>query len=368
LPVESQSGLADTTLPGSSWTLSRGPILKVSALLIKIGIFSSAFVDKKLEHKIAIRLASTVMKLMPPRTTIYTAGTCLLLTALLQAAPPSKPTKYDFETINPFSSVETSARGINDKGDVVGDFATAADEALLDQKEHGFLRHEGKFKKIDFPNSYDTDANGINNRGVIVGTYGAKLLSGLQGNDHGYVLDERGYHKLPDAPGNVNADWNAINDSGDIVGVMTTVNGNRGFLLRDGVYTTIDSGASFTEANGINNKGDIVGESNDGTEHGFLLHRGVFTKIDFPGADGTVANGINEDGDIVGTYTDANGVDHGFIVKDFLQNPKWQTVDFPGSTDTTLAGINEDGDLVGTAALNNQNKGFEAEKDKEHHR
>ena len=298
---------------------------------------------------------------MTRKAMLYTCVICLALALPVLAAT------YEFKTINPFSSVETSARGINDAGDVVGDFATAAQETA--GSESGFLRHNGKYTKINFPNAIDTDANGISESGEVVGTY--DLLAG----DHGYVFKNGKYKELADPPQGFNyPDFNGINDEGDVVGVMTpvVVNGNKGFLLDDGHYTPIDCGRYQTEANGINDDGDIVGECTDFTpiyaEHGFLLRDGKFYPIDAPAAacNGTVATGISENGDITGHFDDANCNSHGFVLKGFPKNPKWTTVDAPGATDTTLAGINERCELVGTASTgvepNNQNKGFIAEK------
>jgi len=63
--------------------------------------------------------------------------------------------------------------------------------------------------------------------------------------------------------------------------------------------------AAQTIANGINSEGDIVGAFTDavGLQHGFLLREGRFTTIDFPGAVATNANGISSSGRIVGNYT-----------------------------------------------------------------
>jgi hypothetical protein len=63
--------------------------------------------------------------------------------------------------------------------------------------------------------------------------------------------------------------------------------------------------ARRTAIGGISPTGDIVGVYTDavGVQHGFLLSRGQFTKIDVPGALATVARGISPTGDIVGQYT-----------------------------------------------------------------
>jgi uncharacterized membrane protein len=300
------------------------------------------------------------------KTMLCTAAFSLALALPLLAAT------YEFKTINPFNSVETSARGINDAGDVVGDFADAALSAA--GSESGFLRHNGKYTKINFPGAVDTDANGINEEGDIVGTY--DLVTNNVRSDHGYVLHYGKFKALPDPPNQDGfPDFNAINEEGDIVGVLTpklVVGGNKGFLLDDGHYTLIDCGHYRTEANGINDDGDIVGECTDVTpvyaEHGFLLRGGKFYLIDAPGAacDGTVATGIGENGTITGTFDDANCNEHGFVLKGFPSNPAWTTVDAPGATDTKLAGTNEYGALAGTATITTNNtstdKGFKAEK------
>jgi uncharacterized membrane protein len=282
----------------------------------------------------------------------------------LVLALPLLAVTYNFTTINPFNSVETSARGINNHGDVVGDFATAAQESA--GTESGFLLHNGNFTQINFPGANDTDANGINNHGVIVGTYDDNS------GDHGYVWSEEdGYTALPD-PANQDGrpDFNAINDHGDVVGVLvpqppTLSNGNLGFLFSEGEYTLIDCGG-WTEANGINNDGDIVGECGHGSPtqtSGFLLRDGTFSLIDFPAAVETVALGINGNGDIVGTYLDSSSVEHAFVLRHFPEEPQWTAVDAPGSTDTKVAGINNHRQLVGTASTTAAgNQGFKAKR------
>jgi hypothetical protein len=64
--------------------------------------------------------------------------------------------------------------------------------------------------------------------------------------------------------------------------------------------------AAQTSARGINSRGDIVGAYvAGGRQRGFLLTDGQFTSLDFPvpGVRATIANGINARGEIVGQYT-----------------------------------------------------------------
>ena len=51
----------------------------------------------------------------------------------------------------------------------------------------------------------------------------------------------------------------------------------------------------------------------DGNEHGFVLCNGVYTTIDVPGSTATAVFSINAKGEIVGSYDDADGVTHGFV-------------------------------------------------------
>ena len=137
-------------------------------------------------------------------------------------------------------AVQTRAVGINDRGQVVGEYTDASGTS------HGFLWDEGRFTTIDVPKAAGTSAVDINDRGQIVGVY-----------------------------------------SDDDAVPPTTVHG---FLLSKGVYSTFDApGVPFTLPFDINNRGQIVGtmisDPAGTTRRGFLLANGVngrFTPIDFP--------------------------------------------------------------------------------------
>jgi probable HAF family extracellular repeat protein len=97
-----------------------------------------------------------------------------------------------------------------------------------------------------------------------------------------------------------------INDRGQITGIRRDPDGHRrGFVLENGVTTTIDvPGSLNTRTGGINNQGHVVGYYDDAdlVSHGFLLRDGVYTTLDFPGASDTALLDINEKGVIAGTY------------------------------------------------------------------
>ena len=67
---------------------------------------------------------------------------------------------------------------------------------------------------------------------------------------------------------------------------------------------------------GISNDGEIVGSYTDaqGLQEGFIDNNGNFSTFDDPlGADGTVLTGVNDRGRSSRDYFDANDVEHGFV-------------------------------------------------------
>jgi probable HAF family extracellular repeat protein len=104
--------------------------------------------------------------------------------------------------------------------------------------------------------------------------------------------------------------------------------------------------AVSTDARGINARGDIVGTYTDANDvnHGFLLRQGVFSSIDVPDAAFTGTRAINARGDIVGNFLDAGFVQHGFL----LHDGQFTQIDYPGASATFAYGINNAGDLTGS--------------------
>ena len=166
----------------------------------------------------------------------------------------------------------TEATGINDDGQVVGDYRDS------DGRFHGFLWDAGRFFTIDvpFPDVRLIGPNGINNVGQIVGFY-----DDTTGGRHGFLSD-RGHFISFDVPGSQLTAPADINDDGQIVGVYVVEEVLQSFLLEHGRFTTIHvpfSDAVFTEVRGINNRGQIVGRYvrhnpddlvNPFSSHGFI--------------------------------------------------------------------------------------------------
>ena len=115
-------------------------------------------------------------------------------------------------------------------------------------------------------------------------------------------------------------------------------------------YQTIEHpDATSTALSGINARGDIVGSFVDaeGMSHGFLLRDGVFTTIDVPGAHGTDARGISPAGDIVGGYWLPG--EPMVNIHGYRRDPTGsiEYVDYPGQVNTIPQRILPNGTILG---------------------
>jgi probable HAF family extracellular repeat protein len=259
--------------------------------------------------------------------------------ALFVLVLPAFADDYTFTTLDVPSSFttpdQTSAQGINDRGQIVGWFH---DNGAYG----GFLYSDGVYTIFDNTIKY---ALGINARGDVVGytngggpgfRYSGGMLTsmpdytnglnargdivGATTNGGGFLYSRGSYTPL-NVPGAYSTYAEGINAAGRIVGTYDdNINFDaHGFLYSGGVYKTLDATSQFggqTFAEGINARGDIVGYClgcGGGGYEGFVYHDGVYAYFTVPGATFTSAYGINDLGEIVGNYDDINGVQHGFL-------------------------------------------------------
>jgi hypothetical protein len=82
-----------------------------------------------------------------------------------------------FSNVDFPGATRTQAYGVNDTGDIVGDYFDAANV------EQGFVSTGGTFTAIDFPGAASTVCAGINAAGDIVGGF-----SDTTGGFHGFLL------------------------------------------------------------------------------------------------------------------------------------------------------------------------------------
>lgn len=215
-------------------------------------------------------------------------------------------------------AVFTNAVGINARGDIVGRWVDGAGN-------HAYLRtSEGVYYSLDLPApcvattlpALMTVAHGINDIGDIVGRCfdsndpNAKELGWLWRHDGTFTILDDAAFRTTDA-------WTAsardlvagdYSDSNEFV---------HGYLWTDASgFVTVDFPGNPTGLRGVNERGDVTGVYGSTVDslHGFLLRDGVYTTVDFPGSIGSGGTlVINDAGLIVGGFIDAVGGEHGFI-------------------------------------------------------
>jgi len=155
-------------------------------------------------------------------------------------------------TIEPPGATGSSGFGINNRGQVVGDYGVPPGSG--DPLGH-FLFDKGEFTTITGPSGFGGNLFGLNNRGEM-------LFDNI-------LVNRRGEVTLIAYPGALSTHGSSINDSGQVVGFYTLPNPAGGVVFRGYVYdrgsfqTVLYPGAQETLLFGINNRGDVVG-SKDG--------------------------------------------------------------------------------------------------------
>ncbi len=206
---------------------------------------------------------------------------------------------------------------INDQGDVVGYFFDDADV------NHGFLlSHKGVLTQLNVPGASDTAAWGINEFGTVVGFSDDYDALGNWIAENGFVWRNGSFSQV-DYPGAPVSEVDSINDFGVLVGgwspdlTNTVENGYVRSITGKFIYFDVPiNGSTTTQLNDINDLGLFVGEYYDasGNFHGFLQVGRSFTSIDYPGAEGLTSTwGINIFGLIVGNHYDSEGMAHGYV-------------------------------------------------------
>jgi probable HAF family extracellular repeat protein len=198
---------------------------------------------------------------------------------------------------------DTYCFAINKAGAIVGYYSTA------NRTAQAFLYAKGKFKDIAPAGSMGSQALGINDHGDVNGNFADSKGS------HGFLLKGGAYITL-DVPGAQATLGGGINNAGLMTEVWLDSNFNSESSLYNGKkYTKINvPGEPNSDAAAINNLGDIVysWEGATDTYGGALRHGGKLYKFHVPGGDRTFGYGINDHNVIVGAYTDDNGVLNGY--------------------------------------------------------
>ena len=253
------------------------------------------------------------------------------------------PLTYTYTSINVPNSAFTTARGLNDAGQIVGSYADSAGT-------HGFLYSNGAYTTINAPGGTSTQLLGINNPGQIVGTY---LDSN---NTQRLFLDNNGAFTTIDPPRGLipyGSQFLApgvaagINDLGQIVSTTFVQNvGTLGFLYDYGQFSFIPPLTSLSVpsyyATRINNAGQVALTTSNNDSRSFVWSNAQLTRLPII-SENDDALGINNAGAIVGTYSTFSTVGSyiysGGVVTtfDILSSPNFYEI----------FGINDAGQLIG---------------------
>jgi probable HAF family extracellular repeat protein len=266
---------------------------------------------------------------------------CALATALLAVTSRVNAASYTFTQIDVPGAQQTSAEGINNVDQIVGN---------INEGARAFSDTGGSFTTFNVPGNLDgIEATGVNDSGQIVGRFDSPI-------SHGFLYTGGSFTTI-DVPGAVFVTAaTGINNQGQIVGWFSDGSGTEhGFLDTGGSFTTLDvPGADFTVAMGINNIGQIVGYA--GSE-AFVYKGGSFSFFTVPGGSQPVAEGINDSGQIVGNFVDADGIPRIFVDTD----GRFTILDVPGLALTFVnahEGINDAGQIVGSFQDSTGEHGF----------
>jgi uncharacterized membrane protein len=296
---------------------------------------------------------------MKTKTLLSIASTILL------AAAPAFAQEYAFTTIDVRCAPDaiatscpaglapggfarqTSAKGINARGDIVGSYNDAANV------QHGFMRHDGAFTTIDFPLAgvRATIANGINPQGEIVGQYVAPINPAVPADSPLYCpnnqaggadpacikgfLYRRGHYSTVIFPGHLGAIAQRITSDGDIYGCIH--DHDLGLSMFGGAWTRLLGGKDSADIQDMFSLSSNGGQLSDPMAVPMSMNNGAT-----PGGGHT----------IVGFFADMAGVQHGYVVQDGMlesYDPTFDPTVETGSVNLTAVwDINPSQQFVGT--------------------
>lgn len=351
---------------------------------------------------------------MKNKKQIATAIGGLMLSALISS---SANAEWSIKSLGTFGGIYSYATGINDSGQVVGEYKP--DYPLNSMNSFITGANGVGMENLDFFGSKFINASGISNSGQVAGYYdfndngnfrafitgpnGAGVTDlgtlggigsyGLDINNSGQVAGESflpdnrtvhafitgangvGMTDLGTLDGKTSSSATGINDSGQVVGSSGNYDGpSHAFITgANGVgmadLGTLDGNTS-SYATGINNSGQVVGASGN-NHNGTYYHAFItganglgMTDLGTMGGDWSGASGINNLGQVIGAagYYDSYGGSYAnaFIYSNgIMVNLSYlDVVIAAGWTDLSVSAINDNGQIVGHGILNGIDQAF----------
>jgi probable HAF family extracellular repeat protein len=260
-----------------------------------------------------------------------------LLAANPQVADPDRIAIGDRLTISPLrlgtlGGPRSSARDINNRGQVVGWSYTASDYLA-----HAFLWQDGSMVDLGTLGGGGSWAMAVNDKGQVAGYSAVK-----SGNFHAFLWQDGQMTDLGAFEGSKTG-VNGMNGRGDIVGYGETNLRQRAYVWENGVMADLGTlGGTESQAFGINDNGQVVGQSYTVTgTHAFRWQDGVMTDLGTFGWASSSAFDINNAGQVVGWVDDrTGGAARGFL-------SEGDTMVEVGSDRSFAYDVNERGQVVG---------------------
>lgn len=289
-----------------------------------------------------------------------------VLTMLFLTLCSASFAQFSYAPINVPGAVATEARGINNNGEIVGFYKTAActdyDINVPSCPTKGFKYVNGTYIKLMVPNSVSTAILGVNDLGDLVGFY--KKSDSTQ---HGFIWYHTNVVKTidyPNAPsGEVTVAF-GINKAGRVVGGLWVIKPSfgtfpaGGWVWANGTFSNMNpftngaAGPCCWSVNGIANSGVITGEMfqadrfyawfKQGSDDDFFLYKNT----------DTFAMGVNSNADIVGRTSSgsffAPHIEANEGTNDATETaPTFKVVAYPNAASTEAFGVNNLKAVVG---------------------
>jgi probable HAF family extracellular repeat protein len=269
---------------------------------------------------------------------------------------------------------ESSAFGVNDRGQVVGCATTAVVESYAwpygqpcfgPQQSRAFIWQYGAMKDLGTLGGPDALAELVNDRGRVAGwSLTDSTVNPATGipTQHPFLWENGKMRDLGTIGGTAVYLINDLNNRGQIVGGMNVV-GDQSFhpFLWDGVSLRDlgTFGGDFGSADWINEAGDVVGwahTAGDQAQHAFLWRKGVLTDLGTVDGDpSSSAFVINSERQVVGATQDINfNPVHAFLWEQGSMADLNSLIPADSGVQLTAAvGLNEEGQIAAQGVLPN---------------
>ncbi|HET7403221.1 MAG TPA: hypothetical protein VFJ62_15610 [Usitatibacter sp.] len=302
-----------------------------------------------------------------------------LVLVAVGAAHADRTVRYTVQELSSLGGVGASARGINNRGDVVG---TAILRGLPDIVQHAVLWTRDGVRDLG-PNLGDTSlVSAINDHGFMVGDVGVQpflwspngtptplpfagrvrtlnnhntiagsfFISGVFnfGQEHAMFFQDGVLHDLGFPPGYRQSAAAGVNGHGVVVGsgIPNFTSDNHALIWQNGVVRDLGGlGGHNAFAGLINDRGDIVGTAETATGRLMLVRWHVEGGMEVLG-ERLSALAMNERGDIVGNNLNTGKA---FLLRDGTFTSLSDATESAGYTSFAPFAMNDRGQVAGVA-------------------